>query len=213
MGRRLSMSAFTSRMFQLPLPGRVRGEGEALQRRPPGVQGRQIHRQLLGGGPGLLDLLLPLAAPQLAQGRCYVLPRGAHVFLYPVQLVRGDVEPIASLVDQKQVIPGAVLDRELLHAHEPPHAVGLVDHVVPHGQVGKFEAAFLLPGPGHALAEELRPGKHHELLGRAQKAPGQALPKDQHLAGLHRPVEPVRYGASQLVLEALEQSVGAFAPV
>ena len=170
--------------FQLPLPGGVGGIGEALDGGPFGVQGRQVHRQLLGRGPGLLDLLLPLAAPQLAQRRGHVLARGTHVFLYPIQLVRGDIELVAALVEEQQVVPGAVLHGQLLHAHEPAHAVGLVDHVVPYGQVGKFQPALLLPGPGQALAEELRPREHQELLGWAQKAPGQALPQDQHLAGL-----------------------------
>ncbi len=148
-------------VLQLALPGGVGAEGVTGRRHPGAVELDQVRGdlldRLLGAGLGLG----PVRAAQAVQGGGLA----ADVLGDLLQLVGGDVEPVAGLaalgggVLHDQVLAGGALHGALHHLDVAAHAVLLVDDVVarlqgervdglaaPGGHPGALAAGGLLPG-------------------------------------------------------------------
>ena len=130
-------------------------------------------------------LPLPLPAGQSVQLRGLAL--AADVLLHPIQLIRGHVELVAALVADVQEIPIGAVAGQAHHAHVLADAVVLVDHVVPHLQIG--EGGDLLAGvrAGAAAlavdAVDVGFRDHGQADLRVQKAPVDRQRQDHRLAG------------------------------
>ena len=175
-------------LLELPLPGGVRGEGEARPLLPLGVQGDEALGQILGGlfGPGLLPG--PLGAPQLVEPGVLGVLAAADVLAHQIQLGDGDVQAVAAGVVDLDVVLLHAVHRHPLDAGEPAHAVVLVDHQVPGGQVrvglellpvGVLFDPLALP---HGRSGELPLRQHRQLQGRPLAAGGQGAQGQPHLA-------------------------------
>ena len=124
--------------FELALPVAVRIEGVAAAPAPLGVEVEQLAGQLLSGAPGARLHGLPARAAQLAQGR--VLAPDPDVARDLGQLVRGDEDPVVTLVLQVQVVAcdlGDGLGLEAREAGDAPDVSG--------------EKSLHSPAPGRAL--------------------------------------------------------------
>ncbi len=149
-------------VLQLALPGRVGAEGVSRGRHPGAVELDQV-------GGDLLDRLLraglglgPVGAAEAVQGGGLA----ADVLGDLLQLVGGDVEPVAGLaalgrgVLHDQVLAGGALHGALHHLDVAAHAVLLVDDVVARLQ-GERVDGLAAPGghPGALAARGLLAGQ------------------------------------------------------
>ena len=122
-------------LLKLPLPGGVRGEGEARLPLPLGVQRDEPLGQVSGGLFGLGLLLGPLGAAQLVELRALLVLSAADVLGHLVQLGDGDVQAVAAGVVDLDIVLLHAVHRHFLDAHEPAHAVVDMDHQVAGAQV------------------------------------------------------------------------------
>ena len=175
-------------LLELPLPGGVRGEGEARPLLPLGVQGDEALGQILCGlfGPGLLPG--PVRAPQLVEPGVLGVLAAADVLAHQIQLGDGDVQAVAAGVVDLDVVLLHPVHRHPLDAGEAAHAVVLVDHQVAGGQVrvglellpvGVLFDPLALP---HGRSGELPLRQHRQLQGRPLAAGGQGADGQPHLA-------------------------------
>ena len=148
-------------LLEFQLPGRIRRKGETGAALPLGVQGDEPLGQVLGGGLGLGLLLVPVGAAQLIElhgpGLAVAAqPGAADILADLIQPRGGDVEAVPPGVGDQDVVLLHPVHGHLPDAVEPAHAVGGVDHQVPHGQVRIAEE--LLPAALLAPPRGLLPG-------------------------------------------------------
>ena len=134
-------------LLQLVLPGRVVAEGEAGSVAPPLVQHDQLLGDLPHGGPDpALGLLEVRAAEAVERGRL-----AADVVADGVDLVGRDVELVAALVLEQQVVALDAADRPLDHAAVAADPVVVVDDVVAGLQVLEDARRLAAARPGGAV--------------------------------------------------------------
>ena len=149
-------------LLQLVLPGRVVAEGEAGSVAPALVQHDQLLGDLPHGGPdAALGLLEVRAAEAVERGRL-----AADVVADGVDLVGRDVQLVAALVLEQQVVALDPADRPLDHPAVAADPVVVVDDVVAGLQVLE-DARRLAPArPGGAVgaaaAGQVGLGQHRQ---------------------------------------------------
>ena len=126
-------------VLELALPGCVLAEREAGRVAPPLVEHDELLRDLPDGRAHAALGLLEVRATEAVEGRRLA----ADVVAHGVDLVRRDVQPVAALVLEEQVVPLDAADRPLDHPSVATDAVVVVHDVVAGLQV--LEHAGRLP--------------------------------------------------------------------
>ena len=149
-------------VLELALPRGVGREGVAAGRHPRGVQADQLGGDLLDVAPGPALRLVPVGAAHPVQARLLAPDVAGDL----VELVGGDVEPVAGLpplgrgVLEHEVLARRSGDGALHHLDEPADTVLLVDDEVAGPQL---EGVDLVAAPRRHPAH---------VLGRRARAPG-----------------------------------------
>ena len=140
------------------------------------------HHQLLGDladrgpDPGLGPL--PVRPVEPAEGGRLAPGVGPQ----QVDLVGRDVQLVAALVLEQQVVALDPADRPADHAAEAAHAVLVVHDVGAGGDVVEEGLGVAGPGPGPAVGPappgEVALGQHRQLQGRVEEAPFEGLDHD-----------------------------------
>ena len=142
------------------------------------VQHDQLLGDLLDGRPDPGLGPLPLGAVEPAQGGR--LTPGVRP--QQVDLIGRHVQLVAALVFEQQVIAFHPADRAAHHAPEATHAVLVVDHVAPDGQVIEEGLGVAGPGSGPAVGPpatgEIALGQHRQLERGVQEAAFEGLEHD-----------------------------------
>ena len=102
---------------------------------PLGVQGDELAGHVLGGAFGAGAGLGPFGPSHFGELYRTLFP-AAGIFGHHVQLGGGDIEHIRPGVAELDVVFFKSVHLHLDDAGEASDAVGLVDHIVPHGEVG-----------------------------------------------------------------------------
>ena len=162
--------------LELGLPRGVGSEGVAGDLQSPAVQGHQLLGDLVHRGPGLGPGLLPLRATQSAdRGRVAPGVGGEQL-----DLVGGQVEPVAAPVLEEQVVAGGAAHGPGDHAPVAGHPVLAVDDVAARGQIVEEPVHRAGPGAGLAVGPaatgDVGLGQHGHLGRRAARSPGRPRP-------------------------------------
>ena len=158
------------RGLHLGLPRGVGAEGVSLDRQAAPVELDQLVGHLAGRGARLGPGALPVGPAHFRQRGGLPPAVGGD----RLDLVDGEVEPVAAPVLQDQVVAGRPPHRPRGDTFEPGHAVLAVDHETSHGEV--VEEAVGGPGPrpgppvGHAPAGDVGFGQHGHLAVREDEA-------------------------------------------
>ena len=128
--------------FHFLLPFAVRREGVALFFFTLGVEAEQFLGHFPYGTPHLFFGVLPLLTTQTVDFGGVIAV--ADVFLKQIHLIRRDIQFIASLVADHEVVPFHAVDAEAFHAQVLTDAVGLVNHIIAGFQIHKGGDGFSL---------------------------------------------------------------------
>ena len=151
-------------LFKLLLPRRIRREGEAGQALARGIELDEALGEILGRGLGAGLRLLPLVAAELVEADGRILAAGADILADKVELRGGNIERVAALIGDLDVVLDHAADLHLLHADVAADAVVLVDDEVAGREIGEGFELFAVRGGFFALG------------GGLLLAPGQELP-------------------------------------
>ena len=175
-------------VLELALPGSVRPEGVALGGLTRGVQLDQLGGDLAHRLAGAALALGPVGTAQPVEAGLLA----AHVAGDLVQRVGGHVEavrrsaPLRRAVLQHEVLALGALHLALLHLHETPDAVLLVDDVVAGLELEGVD--LLLATGGHLahvarrglLARDVLAGQEHQAVGGVDEPLDRAAAGDDH---------------------------------
>ena len=132
-------------LFKFPLPAAVRREGITRKALPLGIEGNQLSRHVLGRALGPGAGLGPFGSAHLRElDRTFLSPAG--VLGHHVQLRCGDIEHVRSGVAELDIVLFKPVHLHFDNSGKAADAVGLVDDIVPHGQVGIALNAFSVGG-------------------------------------------------------------------
>ena len=123
-------------VFQLALPGRIGTEGVARRCHPGAVEPDQLGGDLLDGLPGPALALGPVGAADPVQARTLT----ADVTGDLLELVGGDVKPVAAGVFEHQIVAGGAGDGAGHHLQVAADAVLLVDDEIAGHQLERVDA-------------------------------------------------------------------------
>ena len=151
-------------LFKLLLPRRIRREGETGQALARGIELNESFGKILGCSLGAGLCLLPLVAAEFVEADGRVLTAGADILADKVELRGGDVERVAALIGDLDVVLDHAANLHLLHADVAADAVVLVDDEIAGREIGEGFELFAVRGGFFALG------------GGLLFAPGQELP-------------------------------------
>ncbi len=208
-------------VLQLTLPRGVRPEGVAGRRHARRVQLDQVGGDLLDRLLGPLLRLRPVGAAEPVQGRGLA----ADVLGDLLQLVRGDVEPVAGLaalgggVLDEEVLAGRALHGALDHLDVPADPVLLVDDEVARLQGQRVDgltaprrhpSQVLAGGP---LPGQVRLGQHGQLQRRIDEAVVDRPARDVDERGREIGQVRVEPGRDALAAQHLDRTGGRALPL
>ena len=196
-------------VLQLFLPGCIRGKLKALALLPLAVQAHKVKGKALYAFLCSGYRLLPLAAAQLGQALSFLL--AADVFLYSVQLIRGDIQLISAGIHKMQIVLLHAPHVEGLHPYKATYAVELMYHKVANRKLAEHKlrlAALFLLGFAVFRAVQLAFAYYRKGKLRILKAPVYLALYYQRLAGNYLSVQRLLYGdyhvkVQQSVLQSL----------
>ena len=191
-------------LLKLLHPGRVRGKGEARLPLPLGIELDESLGQV-GHRPAGLGLgLLPVGPPQLGElPRLVCILAAADVLAHQIELCGGHIEGVRPGVGNFHIVLLDAVHRHLHHALVPADAVVLMDHQIPHGEVGVGPQLlpvrdglvfFLLSRGGLPL------GEHGKFSPRVLRPGGEPPHRDDRLAGRRQVVEGKVHRRPELLL-------------
>ncbi len=171
-------------VLKVALPRGVGREGEARRRLARRIEPDQLighlHDLVLNAGFGAL----PLRAAQAVELGLFILH--ADVLLHAVELIRGDVERVRTLILDVQIVARLALHGHAHGAGVHADAVALMHHVVAHLQIckGLNFLPRLMAAPSGALArgaEKILVAQHRKARLGQLKAAGQTDGQHGHL--------------------------------